>query len=98
MLHFSRIALKIFCASLLFCVLLFFGLGVGSAYARTQPQNPLEGKNVLILHAFEANRPINVITDRGLRASLDSVPCLGRNRGTPISLNSWVSNEAPPNP
>jgi PAS domain S-box-containing protein len=41
-------------------------------HAQTQPQNPLSGKNVLILHAFESNVPIFELTDRGLRAALDS--------------------------
>lgn len=41
-------------------------------YAQTQPQNPLAGKNVLVLHAFESNVPIFELTDRGLRATLDA--------------------------
>ena len=42
------------------------------AHAQAQPQNPLSEKNVLILHAFESNVPIFELTDRGLRAALDS--------------------------
>ena len=72
MLHFSRIALKIFCAPLLFCVLLVFGLGVASANAQTQPQNPPGEKNVLILNAFESNVPAFEKTNQGLSAALQS--------------------------
>src|SRR5512139_932792 len=37
-----------------------------------QVQADLATKNVLILHAFEANVPINVKTDQGLRAALEA--------------------------
>jgi PAS domain S-box-containing protein len=40
--------------------------------AQTQPQNPLSGKNVLILHSLEANMPLNVRTDRAIMASLEA--------------------------
>jgi PAS domain S-box-containing protein len=53
-------------------ILLAVGHGTGSARAQTQPRNPLEGKNVLVLHAFESNIPIFELTDRGLRAALDA--------------------------
>jgi len=43
-----------------------------SAFAQSQPQAALAGKSVLVLHAFEASIPVNEVTDRGLRASLDS--------------------------
>jgi hypothetical protein len=56
--------------------LLCFGLLIwqlsAPAFAQSQPQAALAGKNVLILHAFEADMPINEVTDRGLRATLDS--------------------------
>jgi len=68
MLHFNKNALKIFCAPLLFCILLVCAPGGG--VAQSQPQNPLAGKNILILHAFEANRPVFVQTDRGLSTAL----------------------------
>ena len=48
------------CFSLLF--LLVFSAGPASA----------EGKNVLILHAFEANQPINVMTSQGLMPTLEA--------------------------
>jgi PAS domain S-box-containing protein len=41
-------------------------------HAQAQPQNPLPGKNVLILHALESNVPIFELTDRGIRVALDS--------------------------
>jgi PAS domain S-box-containing protein len=41
-------------------------------HAQSQPQNPLTGKKVLILHAFESNVPIFELTDRGMRVALDS--------------------------
>jgi PAS domain S-box-containing protein len=41
-------------------------------HAQAQPQKPLSEKNVLILHALESNVPIFELTDRGLRAALDS--------------------------
>jgi PAS domain S-box-containing protein len=41
-------------------------------HAQTQPQSPLSGKNVLILHALESNVPIFELTDRGIRIALDS--------------------------
>jgi PAS domain S-box-containing protein len=36
-----------------------------------QPQIPLEGKNILVLHAFEANMPMAVKTVQGLITALD---------------------------
>ncbi len=57
---------------LCFITLLTFGLCAGLVHAQVQPQNPLDGKNVLALHAFEANVPIFESTDHGLRAALDS--------------------------
>jgi signal transduction histidine kinase len=44
----------------------------GPALAQRPPLGPVGGKNVLILHAFEANMPINVMTGAGLRAELDA--------------------------
>ena len=40
--------------------------------AQAQPRNPLSEKNVLILHALEANMPLNVRTDRAIMASLEA--------------------------
>ncbi len=43
-----------------------------SVHAQSQRHVDLIGKNVLILHAFEANVPIFGLTDRGLRTALDA--------------------------
>jgi hypothetical protein len=56
MLQFNKIALKIFCALLLFCILLVCAPRGGMAQA--QPQNPLSGKIILIPHALEPMMPI----------------------------------------
>jgi len=42
------------------------------SHAQAQSLNPLTGKNVLVVHAFESNVPIFELTDRGLRAALDA--------------------------
>jgi PAS domain S-box-containing protein len=49
-------------------------------HAQTQPQNPLSGKNVLILHSYEANTPVFLRTDTGLSATLQSggIPSLNQ--------------------
>jgi PAS domain S-box-containing protein len=39
--------------------------------AQAQPPDALGGKNFLILHALEANMPLNVRTDRAIMASLE---------------------------
>jgi PAS domain S-box-containing protein len=59
------------CPSWLF-ILFAFGLGAGSAHAQPGPPNPVAGKNILVLHAFESSVPIFELTDRGLRAALDA--------------------------
>ena len=56
MLQFNKIALKIFCAPLLFCILLV--CAPRGAVAQAQPQNPLAAKNILILPALEPMTPI----------------------------------------
>jgi len=48
---------------------LFFSL---PSSAREQVQAGLAGKNILVLHAFEANMPINVKTEQGLMAMLET--------------------------
>jgi hypothetical protein len=53
-------------------ILLAFDLGVGRAYAQTQPGNPLAEKNVLILNAFESNVPAFEKTNQGLSTALQS--------------------------
>ena len=63
----KRISFGLLC--LVSLIILIWQLG---APAQAQPQAPLAGKNILILHAFERTMPINEATDRGLRASLDS--------------------------
>ncbi|MGE5839257.1 MAG: PAS domain S-box protein [Deltaproteobacteria bacterium] len=57
---------------LYFLILLALGVHADTCNAKTRPQTPLTGKNVLILHAFESNVPIFELTDRGLRKSLDA--------------------------
>ena len=49
-------------------------------HAQAQPQNPLSGKNVLILHSYEASAPVFVRTDTGLSATLQSggIPSLNQ--------------------
>jgi PAS domain S-box-containing protein len=42
------------------------------AAAHSAPAVDISRKNVLVLHAFEANMPINVKTDQGLTAALDA--------------------------
>ena len=42
------------------------------ALAQTKPQVDLSGKNVLVLHALEANMPLNVRTDRAIMAALEA--------------------------
>ena len=60
------------CLILCFIILRCNGPYVGVAHAQVQSQTGLETKNVLVLHAFESNVPILELTDRGLRAALDS--------------------------
>jgi PAS domain S-box-containing protein len=43
-----------------------------STHAQAQPQNALEGKNVLVLHSLEVGAPVFVETDRGLLTTLES--------------------------
>jgi PAS domain S-box-containing protein len=57
---------------LCFSIFLAHGLSASLACAQSQPQNPLSGKNVLILHALESNVPIFELTDHGIRVALDS--------------------------
>ncbi len=66
---------------LYFLVLLACGAYVGSAHAQPQPQNPLSGKNVLILHSHEANAPVFMGTDKGLLKTLESagIPALNQS-------------------
>jgi PAS domain S-box-containing protein len=58
------------CLSLLLFVL--SSCGTCAAGAQTQPPDALREKNVLILHALEANMPLNVRTDRAIMASLEA--------------------------
>ena len=58
------------CHLLFLFILLAFGPGTG--LAQTQPQNPLEGKNVLILNAVESNVPAFQKTNQGLSSALQS--------------------------
>ncbi len=63
---------NVFKAGLLYLIIFVTSLLATPVHAKSQPQVDLTGKNVLVLHAFEANMPINIKTDQGLRASLDS--------------------------
>jgi PAS domain S-box-containing protein len=60
-----------YCISFSF-ILIICELCSGPAYAQVPPQSLLEGKIVLVLHAFESNIPIFELTDRGLRTTLDA--------------------------
>ena len=60
------------CHPLYIFILLINGPFAGVTHAQVQSQTGLETKNVLVLHAFESNVPILELTDRGLRAALDS--------------------------
>ena len=55
---------------LLCLVLLIWQLST-PAYAQTQ-SSALTGKNVLVLHALEANMPLNMRTDRAIMAALEA--------------------------
>ena len=60
------------CSTFYIFILLINGPFAGVTHAQLQFQTGLETKNVLVLHAFESNVPILELTDRGLRAALDS--------------------------
>jgi len=68
----SRFSPTAFCHRILLCHLLVFGFWAGPVCAQTQPRDPLTGKNVLVLHAFESNVPVFELADRGIRAALDA--------------------------
>jgi len=57
---------------ILFYCLLIYELCSGLSHAQVPPQSPLEGKKVLVMHAFESNVPVFELADRGLKASLDT--------------------------
>jgi PAS domain S-box-containing protein len=52
-------------------MLLILGLSL-PAFAQTKSQVDLTGRNVLVLHALEANMPLNVRTDRAIMAALEA--------------------------
>ena len=54
------------------CLVLLIWQLSAPAFAQSQSQAALAGKSVLVLHAYESSMPVNEVTDRGLRASLDS--------------------------
>ncbi|HSC70097.1 MAG TPA: PAS domain S-box protein [Candidatus Methylomirabilis sp.] len=62
------------------CVLIFLAWASGPALAQVQPPDALGAKNVLILHAFEANAPVFQETDRTLGRMLQAggVPILNQ--------------------
>ena len=57
--------------SFVFLAILVWQFG-SPAFAQSQPQVDLTGKNVLILHALEGNMPLNMWTDRAIIAALES--------------------------
>ncbi len=57
---------------LLIIILIAYGLESGEASSQAQLQNPLERKNVLILHAHESTAPFYIRTDKALSAALES--------------------------
>jgi len=72
---------KPFFYSLFFILLLAYGPGACLAHAQTtKPQVDLSGKNILILHSYEANVPFFLQVDRGLSAVLESggIPSLNQ--------------------
>jgi hypothetical protein len=66
----SQIRWNLFCFAFFFFILLGFGPSAGPVCAQTQPQNPLAGKNVLILHALEPMMPVFEKTDEGLSGAV----------------------------
>jgi len=65
---------------LCFIILRCNGPYVGVAHAQGQPQTDLETKTILVLHAFEANVPVFVETDKGLSTTLESNGISGLNQ------------------
>ena len=65
---------------LCFFILIGNGPCAGVSYAQMQPQTDMETKNILILHAFEANVPVFVGTDKGLSTTLESGGISGLNQ------------------
>jgi formate hydrogenlyase transcriptional activator len=76
----SRMSRITFCVVLFLSILLSLEPGAGPACAQAEPQNPLEGKKVLILHALEPMVPVFEKTDRGLSAALQSGGIGGRDQ------------------
>jgi PAS domain S-box-containing protein len=61
-------------------ILLADGLCAGLAHGQLPHKTTLETKNILILHAFEANVPVFVGTDKGLSTTLESGGVSGLNQ------------------
>ena len=68
------------CFPLCFLIVFFNGPFGGVAHAQVQSQTGLETKNILVLHAFEANVPVFVGTDKGLSTTLESGGISGLNQ------------------
>jgi PAS domain S-box-containing protein len=68
----GQTAMKRLCVLLLFLLLLASGVYTGPAHAKVQSQNPLDEKNLLVLHAFDSSLPIFELTDRGLKGAMDA--------------------------
>ncbi len=54
------------------CLVLLIWQLSAPAFAQSQPQSPLDSKNILVLHALESNMPLNVRTDRAIMAALEA--------------------------
>jgi PAS domain S-box-containing protein len=68
------------CHILFLLTLLVFDPGAGLAHAQIQPQTDLAAKNILVLHAHEANAPIFVATDKGVSNTLLSAGIFSLNQ------------------
>jgi PAS domain S-box-containing protein len=68
------------CYLLCFFILIGNGPCASVSYAQMQPQTDMETKNILVLHAFEANVPVFVGTDKGLSRTLESNGISGLNQ------------------
>jgi PAS domain S-box-containing protein len=66
----SRIRLMTLCVPSLFFILLASGPRVG--FGQGQPRGAVGERNILILHTYESNLPLNELVDRALSATLES--------------------------
>lgn len=66
--------------SILLILLLACGVQAVPLQAQAPPQNPLDEKNILVLHAFDSSLPIFELTDRGLKGAMDAGGMTIRNQ------------------